>query len=57
MSSKMQFDKTLFTEKRNFESGERELFLTIENSVEERIEMLEQMINYKRVLAESEPKK
>ncbi|MBT3917010.1 MAG: hypothetical protein HOF23_11600 [Rhodospirillaceae bacterium] len=53
----MQFDKTLFTEKRNFESGERELFLTIENSVEERIEMLEQMINYKRVLAESEPKK
>ena len=57
MSSKMQFDKPLFAEKRNFESGERELFLTIENSVEERIEMLEQMINYKRVLAESEPKK
>jgi len=57
MPSKMHFDKTIFTEKRNFESGERELFLTIENSVEERIETLEQMINYKRVLTESESKK
>ena len=57
MASKMQFDKTMFTEKRNFKSGERELFLTIENSVEERIETLEQMINYKRVLKKSEPEK
>ncbi len=57
MASKMQFDKTMFTEKRNFKSGEREVFLTIENSVEERIETLEQMIKYKRVISESEPKK
>jgi|TARA_B100000315_G_C14585347_1_gene592696 hypothetical protein len=54
MASKMQFAKTIFTEKRNFKSGERELFLTIENSVEERIEWLEQMIKFKRVLTESD---
>jgi len=57
MASKMQFDKTMFTEKRNFKSGERELFLTIENSVEERIETLEQLINYQRMLKNSESEK
>jgi hypothetical protein len=43
----------MFTEKRNFKTGEREIFLTIENSVEERVEALGQMLQYKRVLANS----
>ncbi len=50
MASKAYFDKTLFTEKRNSATGEREIFLTIENSVEERVETLEQMLEYKRLL-------
>jgi len=53
MAAKMQFDKTLFTEKRNFKTGERELFLSIENSVEERVEVLEKMLQYKRVIQKS----
>jgi hypothetical protein len=57
MESKLQFDKTLFTEKRNFKTGERELFLTIENSVEERVEALEKMLEYKRVLKEAKSQK
>lgn len=57
MASKLQYDKTLFTEKRNFKTGERELFLTIENSVEDRVEALEQLLQYKRVLNDSKPKK
>lgn len=57
MASKLQYDKTLFTEKRNFKTGKRELFLTIENSVEDRVEALEQLLQYKRVLNDSKPKK
>ena len=57
MESKLQFDKTLFTEKRNFKTGERELFLTIENSVEERVEALKKMLEYKRVLKEAKSQK
>ena len=57
MESKLQFDKSLFTEKRNFKTGERELFLTIENSVEERVEALEKMLEYKRVLKEAKSRK
>jgi hypothetical protein len=57
MESKLQFDKTLFTEKRNFKTGEREIFLTIENSVEERVEALEKMLEYKRVLKEAKSRK
>ncbi|MBT3991114.1 MAG: hypothetical protein HOG95_05895 [Rhodospirillaceae bacterium] len=53
----MQFDKTLFTEKRNFKTGERELFLSIENSVEERVEVLEKMLQYKRVIQKSNSEK
>ncbi|MBT4588387.1 MAG: hypothetical protein HON14_02680 [Rhodospirillaceae bacterium] len=57
MAAKMQFDKTLFTEKRNFKTGERELFLSIENSVEERVEVLEKMLQYKRVIQKSNSEK
>lgn len=53
MASNIRYDKTMFTEKRNFKTGEREIFLTIENSVEERVEALGQMLQYKRVLANS----
>ncbi|MFP6713371.1 MAG: hypothetical protein VB913_16935 [Rhodospirillales bacterium] len=54
---KMLFATTLFTEKRSFETGERELFLTIENSVEERMEMLEQLLQYQRVVSNSNSEK
>ena len=57
MTSKMQYDKTLFTEKRNHKTGEREIFLTIENSVEERVEELEKMLEYQRVLKKSKAQK
>jgi hypothetical protein len=54
---KMLFATTLFTEKRSFETGERELLLTIENSVEERMEMLEQLLQYQRVVSNSNSEK
>ena len=54
---KMLFATTLFTEKRSFETGERELFLTIENSIEERMEMLEQLLQYQRVVSNSNSEK
>ncbi len=57
MAPKLHYDKTLFSEKRNLETGERELYLTIENSVEERVEALEKMLQFKRVLSEANSKK